>query len=49
VVVVGHFHTPFLEKPAEGPERVLLSLGDWVTQFSYGEWADGEISLKTYP
>ncbi|KAF0219475.1 MAG: UDP-2 3-diacylglucosamine [Geobacteraceae bacterium] len=48
VVVTGHFHIPFIERSGEGPKRVLLSLGDWITHFSYGEWVDGEISLKTY-
>jgi len=48
VVVAGHFHLPFLEKNNNGRERVLLSLGDWISQFSYGEWLDGELSLKSY-
>lgn len=48
VVVTGHFHAPFQERSTEGSERILLSLGDWITQFSYGEWGDGGISLKTY-
>lgn len=48
VVVTAHFHTPFLERYADGRERLLVSLGDWITQFSYGEWEDGEFELKTY-
>jgi UDP-2,3-diacylglucosamine hydrolase len=48
VVIAGHFHLPFLERSADGGERVLLSLGDWISQFSYGEWLDGELSLKSY-
>lgn len=44
-VITGHFHTPLLEKSGT---RALLSLGDWITHFSYGEWKDGELSLKTY-
>ena len=48
VVVAGHFHLPFLEKCGNGKERLLLSLGDWISQFSYGEWLDGELSLKSY-
>jgi UDP-2,3-diacylglucosamine hydrolase len=48
VVIAGHFHLPFLERSADGGERVLLSLGDWISQFSYGEWLDGELSLKIY-
>ena len=47
-VVSAHFHTPFMEESTDGSSRVLLSLGDWITQFSYGEWQDGILSLKTY-
>ena len=49
VVVAGHFHLPFMETDAAGSGRILLSLGDWISQFSYGEWTDGELSLKTFP
>ena len=48
IVITGHFHLPLLEKTTDGGERTLLSLGDWITHFSYGEWADGELSLKTF-
>jgi len=48
VVITGHFHQPLLEKTADGSDRTLLSVGDWITQYSYGEWTDGELSLKTY-
>ena len=44
-VVTAHYHRPLFES-SEG--RSLLALGDWITQFSYGEWIDGEISLKSY-
>ncbi len=47
-VITGHFHLPLLEKTTNGGERTLLSLGDWITHFSYGELVDGEVSLKTY-
>ena len=47
-VITGHFHLPLLEKTTDGGERTLLSLGDWITHFSYGEWVDGELSLKTF-
>lgn len=46
VVVTAHYHRPFME--AAGGKR-LVALGDWITQFSYGEWRDGEFTLKTYP
>jgi UDP-2,3-diacylglucosamine hydrolase len=45
VVVTAHYHDPFMEQSGE---KILLSLGDWITQFSYGEWIDGELTLKTY-
>lgn len=45
VVVSGHFHIPFKDE-ADG--TVLLSLGDWITHFTYGEWRDGVLSLKRY-
>ncbi|RNC73351.1 MAG: UDP-2,3-diacylglucosamine diphosphatase [Desulfuromonadales bacterium] len=44
-VVSGHFHIPFLDT-AEG--NTLLSLGDWLTHYTYGELRDGVLSLKTY-
>lgn len=47
-VITGHFHLPLLEKSGSGGERTLLSLGDWLTHFTYGEWTDGEISLKKF-
>jgi UDP-2,3-diacylglucosamine hydrolase len=45
VVVSAHYHRPFME---EGGGKCLLALGDWITQFSYGEWRDGEFTLKSY-
>lgn len=47
-VVAGHFHLPLLERTGNNPERTLLSLGDWITHYSYGEWSNGEFSLKKY-
>lgn len=44
-VVTAHYHRPFTE---ESNGKCLLALGDWITQFSYGEWCDGRIALKTY-
>lgn len=44
-VVTAHYHRPFLEKSGAGS---LLALGDWITQFSYAELTDGELTLKTY-
>jgi UDP-2,3-diacylglucosamine hydrolase len=45
VVVTAHYHKPFLKQQGG---KSLLALGDWITQFSYGEWRDGNLSLKSY-
>lgn len=45
IVVTAHYHRPLLE---ENAGKNLLALGDWITQFSYGELSDGELTLKTY-
>jgi len=47
-MVTGHFHMAFCEELAEAP-FTILSLGDWMEQFTYGEMVDGELLLKTYP
>ena len=48
-VITAHFHSPYIFKNGtEGEERVLISLGDWKTQFSYGEWTDGSLALKKF-
>jgi UDP-2,3-diacylglucosamine hydrolase len=44
-VITGHYHLPFIEE--EGG-RVFISLGDWITQFSYAQWLDGHFTLETY-
>ncbi len=44
-VVTAHYHRPFLEKSGA---QTLLALGDWITQFSYAELIDGDLTLKTY-
>ncbi|MSN24786.1 MAG: UDP-2,3-diacylglucosamine diphosphatase [Geobacter sp.] len=46
-LVVGHFHLAMLETVADG-NFTLLSLGDWMGQFTYGEMLDGELRLRTY-
>jgi UDP-2,3-diacylglucosamine hydrolase len=48
-VICGHFHLPFLEASGPGGAWTLLSLGDWISQYSYGEWRDGRLSLKSFP
>jgi len=44
-VVTGHFHEPFQEKLAGGE---LIALGDWIRQYSYAVWENGEFRLETY-
>ena len=44
-VVTAHYHRPLYEQTGG---KTLLALGDWITQFSYGEWIDGELTLKTF-
>ncbi len=48
VVICAHFHRPFQEELPADSGKVLISLGDWITHFTYAEWQDGVISLKTY-
>ncbi len=45
-MVLGHFHLPFIENK-DG--FTLISLGDWISQFSYSELVDGKFSLLIYP
>lgn len=45
-IVCGHFHQPLI-KEYQGTE--IVSVGDWIKQFSYAEMIDGEIELKSYP
>jgi len=47
-VIIGHFHLPFIEQTANDGVRTLLSLGDWISHFSYGEWLNGTFALKHY-
>jgi UDP-2,3-diacylglucosamine hydrolase len=47
-VIVGHFHLPLLEQGCDDRARTLLSLGDWISHFTYGEWKNGAFSLKQY-
>lgn len=44
-LVLGHFHQPFLE---ERDGFTLLSLGDWIGHFSYGQLENGSFSLSSY-
>ncbi|MBE0596592.1 MAG: UDP-2,3-diacylglucosamine diphosphatase [Desulfuromonadales bacterium] len=44
-VVTGHFHAPWLQR---NPEGTVVSLGDWLDQYSYAVWEDGEFRLETF-
>ncbi|MBK5275748.1 MAG: UDP-2,3-diacylglucosamine diphosphatase [Desulfuromonadales bacterium] len=46
-LVTGHFHLAFCEELAGSPFSIL-SLGDWMEQFTYGEMTDGTLCLRTY-
>ena len=46
-LVTGHFHLAFCEE-LDAPPFTILSLGDWMGQFTYGEMASGTLSLRTY-
>jgi len=47
-VISGHFHLPLLETSGKDGGLTLLSLGDWITHFTYGEWLDGELFLRRF-
>lgn len=46
-LVTGHFHLALLENLPES-SFTMLSLGDWLGQFTYGEMEDGVLSLKIF-
>lgn len=43
VVLTGHYHTPFVEQTETG---TLIALGDWIEQFSYALYENGEFKLE---
>ena len=46
-LITGHFHLALHEKLPESG-FTLLSLGDWMEKFTYGEMRDGNLQLMTY-
>jgi len=46
-LVTGHFHLAFCEQFSDN-SFTILSLGDWMEQFTYGEMRDGDLRLMTY-
>lgn len=47
-LITGHFHLALREKLPE-TDFTILSLGDWMGQFTYGEMRDGALCLMAYP
>lgn len=46
-LVTGHFHLAFCQK-SNDDTFTILSLGDWMEQFTYGEMLDGELHIRNY-
>ena len=44
-VITGHFHNPLFEQTDSG---TLIALGDWITDFSYAVYEDGNFRLEKY-
>lgn len=44
-VITGHYHLPFVKRDGG---RLFISLGDWITQYSYVQWLDGAFTLESY-
>ncbi len=48
-VILGHSHQPLLwEFSVSGEQKVLVTLGDWLTYRSYLDYTAGRFSLKYY-
>ena len=44
-VITGHYHLPLI---AREDGHLFIALGDWITQFSYAQFLDGEFSLESF-
>ena len=44
-VITGHYHLPIIKRERG---HLFISLGDWITQFSYAQWLDGEFTLESF-
>ena len=44
-VITGHYHLPIVKRE-DG--HLFISLGDWITQYSYAQWLDGEFTLESF-
>lgn len=47
-VITAHFHRPFMLNGKGSGNGTLLSVGDWISQYSYGEMNAGTLSLHSY-
>jgi UDP-2,3-diacylglucosamine hydrolase len=45
-VITGHFHSPLYRATPDG--KVLIALGDWISQYSYAVFENGAFSLETF-
>jgi len=45
LVVMGHFHTPWRFEADNG---LFIALGDWISQYSYLVYRDGQFTLANY-
>jgi len=45
-LVTGHFHLDYCEQLTNG--FTVLSLGDWMERFTYGEMKDGRLMLRRF-
>jgi len=44
-VITGHYHLPIIKRQ-DG--HLFISLGDWITHYSYAQWLDGEFTLESF-
>ena len=44
-VITGHYHLPIVKKQGG---HLFIALGDWITQYSYAQWLDGEFTLESF-
>lgn len=48
-VIMAHFHKPQnIEIQAGSHKGYYITLGDWIKNFTYGEFSDGEFVIKKY-
>ncbi|PLX77467.1 MAG: UDP-2,3-diacylglucosamine diphosphatase [Desulfuromonas sp.] len=45
IMISGHYHQPIFE---QNGDRTLIAVGDWITQYSYAVYDNGEFRLETF-